>query len=244
VLGALIVITLVAINMSATAVSREREDGTLDLLLTTPITPSNYLTGKLRGLIAYLLPMLAVPLGTLVLAGIYVGLDGFDGQSGVMVQYQSPNAALPPMNVPMVLPEAGLVAALVAIPFIAFCVMIGLQRSLQSKGTIASVVASVGIVGVISGIVGMCGWKAAEGIPFIGPVLGAMSPASIVYALIHPAAAMDRTVAQTGELISARVSLFVGALASAGVYMLLVYMLHANMVRTFDMTVRKLAGTR
>ena len=37
--GELAVITLVAINMSATAVAREREDGTLDLLLTTPITP-------------------------------------------------------------------------------------------------------------------------------------------------------------------------------------------------------------
>jgi ABC-type transport system involved in multi-copper enzyme maturation permease subunit len=34
-----VVIALVAINSSATAVSREREDGTLDLILTTPIQP-------------------------------------------------------------------------------------------------------------------------------------------------------------------------------------------------------------
>src|SRR5690606_30418671 len=33
------VVTLVAIYMSAGSVSREREDGTLDLILTTPITP-------------------------------------------------------------------------------------------------------------------------------------------------------------------------------------------------------------
>jgi ABC-type transport system involved in multi-copper enzyme maturation permease subunit len=57
----LTVISLVAIMASATAISKEREDGTLDLLLTTPITASSYLTGKLRGLIAYLLPLLCVP---------------------------------------------------------------------------------------------------------------------------------------------------------------------------------------
>jgi type II secretory pathway component PulF len=64
------IILLIAINMAATAVSREREDGTLDLLLTTPITPKQYLTGKLRGLIAYILPMLAVPIATLLAAGV------------------------------------------------------------------------------------------------------------------------------------------------------------------------------
>src|SRR5690606_20901781 len=44
----LTVISLIAVNMSATAVSREREDGSLDILLTTPITPKAYLGGKLR----------------------------------------------------------------------------------------------------------------------------------------------------------------------------------------------------
>src|SRR5690606_3357493 len=59
--GELAVIALVAINTAATAISKEREDGTLDLLLTTPITASAYLQGKLRGLITYLLPLLAIP---------------------------------------------------------------------------------------------------------------------------------------------------------------------------------------
>src|SRR5690606_26062099 len=42
----LAIISLIAINMSSTAVSREREDGTLDLLLITPLTPAQYLGGK------------------------------------------------------------------------------------------------------------------------------------------------------------------------------------------------------
>jgi ABC-type transport system involved in multi-copper enzyme maturation permease subunit len=244
VLSELAVTTLVAINMSATAVSREREDGTLDLLLTTPLTPSNYLSGKLRGLIAYLLPMLAVPLGTLALAGIYVGLGGFDNPAGVMVMYTPVNVGVAPFAVPMVLPEAGLIAPLIVIPFMAFCVMIGLQWSLKSKGTISAVVATVGVVGVIAGIVGMCGWKAAEGIPFLGPALAALSPASAIYALVHPADAMERTVASTGELAGARLSLFVGAVIAVGVYLMFVYSIHAWMVRNFDVTVRKLAGVR
>jgi ABC-type transport system involved in multi-copper enzyme maturation permease subunit len=244
ILGELAVATLVAINMSATAVSREREDGTLDLLLTTPITPANYLSGKLRGLIAYLLPMLAVPLGTLALAGIYVGLGGFDNPAGVMVMHNPVNVGVAPFAVPMVLPEAGLLAPLIVIPFVAFCVMIGLQWSLKSRGTIGAVVATVGVVAIIAGIVGMCGWKAAEGIPFLGPALAALSPASALYSMVYPAEAMHSTVTSTGGLAGARTALVVGALVAAGVYFMFVYMLQAQMVRTFDTTVRKLAGVR
>ena len=57
-------VVLVALFMSAGAVSREREDGTLDLLLTTPITPRQYVWGKLRGLVSFLVLLLAVPILT------------------------------------------------------------------------------------------------------------------------------------------------------------------------------------
>ncbi|MFT3683533.1 MAG: ABC transporter permease subunit [Phycisphaerales bacterium] len=75
IIGEMVVITLVAINLSATSVSKEREDGTLDLLLTTPITPSQYLSGKLKGLIAHLLPLILVPITTALLAGLYILTD-------------------------------------------------------------------------------------------------------------------------------------------------------------------------
>ena len=39
--------------------------------------------GKLRGLIAYLLPLLLVPLGTLGAASLYVALDGLGRAGGV-----------------------------------------------------------------------------------------------------------------------------------------------------------------
>lgn len=240
VIGELAVTTLVGINMAATAVSREREDGTLDLLLTTPITPGQYLTGKLRGLIAYLLPLLAVPLGTLALGGLYVLSGGLGSETPVDVAV---TIGVTKVTVPLVLPEAGLVAPLVVIPFMAFVVMTGLQWSLKSKGTLASVVGTVGVVGVLSGVIGLCGVQAGRGLEIIGPALASLSPGSLLLALVHPAEGLAKTV-ESGGLEGARVGLFVGALIAAGLYIGWVYGVHAHMVRTFDFTVRKLAGVR
>lgn len=235
------VIALIAINMAATAVSREREDGTLDLLLTTPITPSMYLTGKMRGLIAYLLPLLAVPVGTVGVAGLYV-LSGGLGRGGVSVPVSFSSVQ---STAPLVLPESGLLAGLVLVPFTAFCVMVGLHFSLKSKGTIGSVVATVGVVGVVAGIVGLCGWRSGSDIAVVGPALAALNPVSLCYALVVPESALFDTVVGTGGgVVAARWALLVGALVSAGLHVAAVLGIHAAMVRGFDFTVRRLAGTR
>ncbi len=245
VLGELMIISLVALNMSATAVSREREDGTLDLLLTTPITPSSYLTGKLRGLVAYLLPMLAVPMGTLALTAIYVLTGGLGREDGIMVQIGSQIAGnnAPPLMAPIMLPEAALLAPMVTIPFITFCVIIGLQWSLKSKSTISSVIGAVGVAGVMSGIIGLCAWKSGADIAILGATLSALSPATLIFACINPGSALYETIDQAG-LPQARVALIVGSAIAAAVYAAIVYGVHASMVKNFDFTVRKLAGVQ
>ncbi|MEX2217277.1 MAG: ABC transporter permease subunit [Phycisphaerales bacterium] len=240
VMAELAVTALVAINMAATAISREREDGTLDLLLTTPITPGQYLSGKLRGLIAYLLPLLAVPVGTLGAAGLYVFFGQVGENPAVMVVS---TITTPPTPAPIVVPEAGLVAALVAVPFMAFCAIIGLQWSLKSRGTLSSVVGTVGVAGAISGVIGLCGWQVGQSVPMVGPVLSALSPASAVYALLYPVEAMTSTV-ESATLGGARVALLMGGGIAAAVYAGIVYAIHASMVKNFDMTVRRLAGVR
>ncbi len=235
------VVILIAINMAATAVSREREDGTLDLLLTTPITPTDYLSGKLKGLIAYLLPLLAVPIGTLLVAGLYV-LTGGMGQRPVSVKV--PFAQVP-TEAPLVLPEAGLLGAFVLIPFTAFCVMVGLNWSLKSKGTIGSVVATVGVVGVVGGIVGLCGWQSGAELAVLGPSVSATTPVTLFYAAVVPESAMAQTVQTTANgVATGRAALAVGAIISAAVYAGIVLGIRASMVRGFDFTVRKLAGTK
>lgn len=247
VLGEISVTSLVAINMAATAISREREDGTLDLLLTTPITPSQYLWGKLRGLVAYLLPMLAVPLGTLAAACVYVfmcqTIDGF-GPSGGITYGKNMGGGVT-LTLPAVLPEAALLMPLVVLPFIAACAMVGLQQSLKSKGTIGSVVVTVGFVGVGAGLFGLCAWKAGESINLLGPVLTSMTPATSMFAMLYPGEAMIEAVSPQGSgLATARACAAVGAVLAAALYTVIVYGIHANMVRTFDVTVRRLAGTK
>jgi len=236
------VIALIAINMAATAVAGEREDGTLDLILTTPITPRMYMTGKLRGLVAYLLPLIAVPVFTIGIAGLYAltGGLGQDTLANIPASTVSGNA----ITVPVVLPESGLLAPLVLVPFVAFCVMIGLQWSLKSKGTLSAVIGTVAIVAIVSGILGLCGWASASDMPVVGPALASLSPASLLDALVVPAHRLAETVdAGSGGLATARLALAIGALIAAGVYIGIVYAVISALVKNFDTTVRKLAGT-
>ena len=73
--GELLIVTFSAITMSASTIAKEREDGSLDLLLTTSITPKIYLGGKLRGLIMHLLPMVLVPCTAMMVVGGIVLID-------------------------------------------------------------------------------------------------------------------------------------------------------------------------
>ena len=245
--GQLAVLTLVALNMAATAVAKEREDGTLDLLLTTPMTPAQYLSGKLRGMITYLLPLIAVPIGTLLLAGLYVGLSNaglLSRQGGVEIAYFPPTTTTATaIQVPAIIPEGALALALVTIPFLAFVVMVGMHWSLKSKGSLGAVVATVGIVGAVAGVVGLCAISAASSLDIVGPVVGALSPASVLYGSIYPEDAWRKAIDDNLSIGGARIALMIGAAIAAAIYFALVYALRTSMVHNFDMTVRKLAGT-
>lgn len=241
------VVVLIAINMSATAISREREDGTLDLLLTTPLSQAYYLNGKLRGLISYLAPLIAVPAGTMAIAGLYVLFDGFGRSDGVTVAgtiVSSATRGAATVNAPVVIPEIALVLPVVTVAFIAFTIIIGLQWSLMSRGTIASVVATVAVVGTIGSIVGVCGWQAGTGITTVGPFLSAWTPPSLAYACLNPVDAMGASIRAADDLAGARISLIIGSAAACGAYALIVLAMKASMVKTFDTTTRRLAGTR
>lgn len=233
--GELAVIALVGINTAATAISKEREDGTLDLLLTTPITAKAYVMGKLRGLVAYLMPLLAVPLVTLGMACLYSVLTGQTVPVAATPQR-------PALSLPAILPEAALLVPVVVIPFMAFCVMVGLNWSLKSRGTLGSVVATVGVVGAISGVIGLCAWNAVS-IAVLGPSLTAVSPVSLLFAAVYPENQLLDSFNAAGTT-GARFSLAIGCVVGAAIYVGVCYGILTNMVRTFDMTVRKLAGGR
>jgi len=73
----------------------------------------------------------------------------------------------------------------------AFCVMVGLQWSLKSKGMIGSVVGAAGVIVAVAGTVGLCGWNAGPQVDVLGPVLSGLSPASLVLAVVQPVDGLD-----------------------------------------------------
>lgn len=235
----IMIITLAALNLSATAVTREREDGTLDIILTTPIQPGPYIAGKLSGLIQFLLPMILVPVMTLLLMAGYVLTNGLGGEQGGTTNIVIDNVTV---DVPLILPEAAILLPLMFAPFIAFCVMVGLQWSIKSKGTISAVIAAVGIIMAVVGVVSLCGYAGGQSLSVIGAMTSAFSPGNMIVAVVRPEIIIDDALERSG-LAPARVALAIGAIIAAGAYAALVYGMHTNMKRTFMMTVRKLAGT-
>ncbi len=241
-LGALLgaetlVVLLTAINLSATAVSREREDGTLDLILTTPIQPRPYLSGKLLGLIEFLLPMMIVPPLSLLLASIYVLAGGFGAADGAMVTEMVGTTKVP---MPLVVPEGALTFGIVFFAFTAFCIMVGLNWSIRSKGTIGSTLAAVAVMIAIAGVLGICGSAAGSSIPIVGAVFAALSPVNLLIAVVSPNLAVS---ASLEDPRAARMAIVAGAVVATVVYVAIVFGMRATMTRTFMFTVRKLAGT-
>ena len=245
-LAQLTVVALVAIYVSAGAVSREREEGTLDVLLTTPITPKDYVWGKLRGLVRFLGVLLAAPLGTLGLAGVYaLGAwlaSGASGGSGggsyphrwvLAVPGQGPAAMVTPAWV--VLPEAGLLLALVLVPFVALCVAVGMAWSLRSRGVLPAVAATLGVIVPIVLVTGLCGAPVSGRIPFLGPVLNALSPATGVPMLVDP---YGLAAGFPADPFLGRIVLAGAATLAAFVYGAVVYGLVTHTVGTFDQTLR------
>ncbi|MEM9419881.1 MAG: hypothetical protein AAGA25_12645 [Planctomycetota bacterium] len=234
------VVTLVAIYMSAGCVSREREDGTLDIMLTTPVTPRQYIWGKLRGLVRFLGLMIAVPVLTVVGVSAYALVGKMLGWSQSGFTYYGLDGGTYP-DTPLVLPEVGLWLALMLVPFIALCVASGMAWSLKAKGVLGAVVPTVGIIGAVVLVMGLCGWSGFGTTALIGPVVNGFSPATNAAMLINPWDRVDGFVGE-GEIFG-RVSLALAALVAAAGYSMIVYALIAGMVKGFDQTVRKLSGT-
>jgi fucose permease len=64
-----------------------------------------------------------------------------------------------------------------------------------------------------------------------------------VYAGLYAESALGATISSAG-VGGARITLLIGAVVSAVAHAALCFGIHSSMVRTFDMTVRKLAGGR
>ena len=140
------VILLIVTNAAASTVTREKEDGTLDLLLSTPITSRYYIWGKLRGLVSFVIPLVAVPV---VSAAICVLYD--------CLRLLGSNANNPDFQW-IVFPEAVILLPIMLVIVVAFASILGMQMSLRLRKTVVAVMSSLGIVVGICAAMGWCGY--------------------------------------------------------------------------------------
>ena len=223
------VILLIVTNAAASTVTREKEDGSLDLLLTTPITSRYYIWGKLRGLVSFVLPLVAVPVISVAIFVIY----DFARLLGSETRFQW-----------IVFPEAVIVMPPMLVIVAAFASILGMQMSLRCRTTVRAVMSSVGIVAGISAVLvgcgqGLLGVNGDDG--GLHLILSGFSPFTLLAVLINPYIVADRTFGATSrvDINSARLFMFISAFAATAAYAAVVWVMYKSMVKNFDMTIRR-----
>ena len=225
------IVLLVLCNVAASAITREREDGTLDLLLVTPITSRYYIWGKLRGLISFAAILLIVPIGT---AAMYAVHDLLSPPAAIHIGSRMRLLVLPLMPIEGV--------ATLAMSMLGFCgvtVVTSLTMSLKARRTVGAVIGTVAVVGATVVGAGAFGAVSADNIPFIGPVIAMASPYVASSVLIYPHQITGDLLIEAPSFMQFRLSLVLSAVIAAGIYGLIVFSAYKSMVGTFDMIIRK-----
>lgn len=230
----LVIITFAAISLSASAIAKEREDGSLDLLLTTSITPKMYLGGKIRGLTLHLLPMVLVPCLTMIGVGFIVFID----PAGAIVSDQ-PIGSNSSTIVPLALIAPALLTPVVVFPYIAFCLSIGLLWSMRSKGSISAIVTSLILVLVVTGGLGMC-MVPGSSMGHVGSFFAAMSPINAVRSTMMAVDVIPNVIKEGVQ--TANMSLAAASIVAGILWSLISVGLLRSMSASFVVTVRRLAG--
>jgi len=215
-----VIVLLMAVNTAATAITRERDDGTMELLLSTPLTSRYIVWGKLRGLISFALPLMAVPAATVLLVAVY---DFLAGEPRPLVSIMS----------------ALLLAVLLAV-YAALTCMLGLHMSLKSRRSVQAVLASVGILVVAAFGFGLCAYGLARNLDYIAALMTPLTFVTAIYYVLNPEDLVRSVGSSTGLAINeVKVLLSVGTLLAAGLYSAIVAGAYRSMVANFDMIVRK-----
>ncbi|MGD1276699.1 MAG: ABC transporter permease subunit [Tepidisphaeraceae bacterium] len=225
------VILLIITNAAASTVTREKEDGTIDLLLSTPITSRYYIWGKLRGLVSFVLPLLAVPVAGSLL---FIGHDLLRWLAMGDNSFQW-----------IVFPEAILLMPAMLIIVCAFAAILGMHLSLRCQTTVRAVMSSVGIIAGACAALGWCGYSILNSRalpPDFSVAIGVFSPFTLLTLLIDPydfgGRAFDPTIPDA-DPAAARLTAFVVCAIVLAAYAAAVWSMYRSMVTNFDMTIRK-----
>lgn len=217
------VVLIIATNTAATSLTREKETKTLDILLTTPLTSKYILWGKLRGLVSFAAPMLVGPFVMLLTFGIYGLIRG---------------EAPPAVWIETVLFLGGLLVVYTALA----CVL-GLRVSLTSRSNATAVMASLGLLIVICGILSAAGTaliaaSRGEFAAFVAP----FTPFTSISSLIDASSLFDTRKDFLEGAGAARSASAIGSCIALLLYSVIAWRAYLFLVRDFDMTMRKQSG--
>lgn len=215
----LAIILLVVTNTAAGTLTREKESQTMEILLTTPLTSHYIIAGMLQGLVRFIVPLVAVPTGTLLTFAVADLVSG---------------------RTPVVPLEAVILAPLLMIAFCALAAVIGLQYSLTSRTTIRAVMISTAIVAGAAGLLAGCGLMMAQGSAQFAAIVLPFTPFPAMAALIDPEMLFG-VPAKARQLNEVRFLRGFTSLIAIGAYLAITYAFYQNMVKSFDMIVRKQA---
>ncbi len=217
------VVLIVCTNAAATAMTKERESNTIDLLLTTPLTSKYIIFGKLRGLVSFTIPMIAVPAASVLLFAIYDLSQG----NIVRVAYI----------------EAPLELAALMIVFTAWACMLGMHISLRSKKSVKAVMVSLSVL-ILVLLAASPLWNEIVGaFDTAGAAIAPATPYTAIKAICDPSVLVDSPANLPGQIGVIRGLLLIGSAATVLLVLLIVTSMYKSMVRNFDMTLRKQSAT-
>jgi len=216
---------LLAANIAAAAITREQESQTLDLFLVTPLTSRDYVEGKFRGVLLFLLPLVVVPpvcLGFVVLDDLLTGRLSSE---------------------PSVFPETLLALPVFTGIFTVLACLLGLISSLRWSRTVTSVMATVGALGGIATMLGFCGFATMQ-VTGLGIVANALSPFTGLLVLLNPWSwarpSMSAFSADSGfSTPTVRIMIAGSVLISALLYGFLAWLMYRWLLRNFDLVLRR-----
>lgn len=214
---------LIAANTAATSMTKEKESKTIEILLTTPVTPKYILWGKLRGLVSFASPLLVGPVVVLLVFAV-----------SALIRGETP----PPVWI-----ETGVMLAGLLVVYTAFVCVIGLKFSMTSRTNMVAVMTTVGVMILIFGAASGVGFAMVEnsGGEF-GAFFAPFTPFTAIHFLISPESLFDSSIAFKSGAAGARTSAFIGSLIAIAVYAFVVWRWYIGLVAEFDRTMRKQTG--
>ncbi len=216
------IVILIAVNTAASSLTKDKETKTLDITLTTPISSRYLIWGKLRGLVSSVIPLLLVPIISLLVFGI-VDLIRSPGETAIFVET--------PIEVGACL-----------IVFSAYACMLGLHFSLKQRKTVKAVLLAVAVLLVANAAL-YSFWKAIVGSSgSLGSALAPATPFTMILGLIDPVPMFEQYSIYLGKLGVIRMNAAIGTAIFVALHSVVVYSWYLSMVRSFDQIIRKQSG--